>query len=230
MTSRQQIEAEFAPLIAAAAQRDQARRAAAGRELDAALFDVPFEICGVPVRPMTVSDYLVLVVSGNAHLTAAEVPQDPDGELQFWTTQCHALLWLLSPEHRPDRVARDAFVAKLVGKSPFGEMMSGISEYLSETFSAAPRAAANKSDGAPDPVGCSFLIHWQHRIASAYGWSRAEFRALPLKELFQILRVLDAEWAAKTGKRLRPPLDGEVDRLWAEMLDRINGVNQEAAR
>ena len=63
------------------------------------------------------------------------------------------------------------------------------------------------------------------RIAKRFHWSRAEIRALSLPELFQYLSFIAAEKSIEDTGRLPAALDGEADRLWAEMLAQINALS-----
>ena len=228
MNRVESITAAYAPRIAAAAQRDAVNHAADNSRRDAALVEAPEMVCGIPLRALTLPDYLALIVAGNAHVTPAPVPEDPVAQIRFWAAHSYALVWLVSPSYRADPAARDAFVATHAARLNHEALLAGLRDYLRGTFADAPRASSETTPGAippPDPIGCSFALHWQHRIAAAYHWSREEIRRLPLKEMFQILRLIEAERKAKQGELLRAPLSGEADRLWAEMLRHINGAN-----
>ena len=230
MTRREQIRAEYAPLINAAAQRDAAARSGKEVKRAAAFLDVPFDVCGILLRPMTVVDYVALIVSENAHVVATVAPATGAEEMKFWAAHNMAFLWAMSYDYKPgSEAARSAFIAKHAHQS-FDAISEGIVDYLVETFGESKRGRARGDNAlAPaDLVGASFVAHWQHRLSSAYGWSREQFRQLPLKELFQIFRVLDAEDMAKAGKEPHAQLEGEADRMWAEMLQRVNEVPPDA--
>lgn len=231
MTPAEQIQAEYAPLFAAAAERDAARREADELRRTSAFIEAPHEVCGIPLRAMTLPDYVALIEARNAHVSRVEEPEEPEALVRFWRPHNLAFLWLLSPDFRAgDRKALAAFTARYAHIT-YTDAMLGITEYLHETFADAPRAAKVDADGPPppDPIGASFAAHWSHRLAKAYGWSRSEIRALPLKELFQHLRLIDADRLREAGRGLPPRLDGEVDALWDEMLKKIEYARQAAA-
>lgn len=216
------IESEYDTRIAAALREAEERR-------DAILVQIPFEICGVPLRILTLDDYLTLSVQGNAHVCAVPVPDKPAEAAHFWTTHDLMLMWYLSPEFSPAPLARTAFFKRAALFDPV-ERAHGVGEYLRSVFADAPRGST-VAPGAvppPDPVGVSFAIHWIGTIAERFPWSRAEIRALPLPELFQYLRLIAAERRAALGK---PPvvLEAEVSRLWAEKLKQINALTAPSA-
>jgi hypothetical protein len=211
------IEAEYESRIAAALRETEERR-------DAILVDVPFEICGVPIRVLTFDDYLTLSVQGNAHVCSLPVPEDEVTAANFWTTHDLMLIWYLSPQFSPSANARAAFFKQAVLFDPV-ERAQGVGEYMRAVFADAPRGPTVKPGEAPppDPVGVSFAIHWIATLAARFPWSRAEIRSLPLPELFQYLRLISAERRAAAGKA---PIvfDAEVSRLWEEKLKRINAL------
>jgi hypothetical protein len=217
------IEAEYAERISAAQRATEERR-------DAALVPgVPFEVCGVRLRVMTFDDFLTLIVCGNAHVTRVAEPEAERARRAFWALHNAQLIWFLSPEFSPDPARRDAFFADF-GRFNNEQVERAVFEYIRELFADAPRGRTLPPGESPppDPVGVSFAIHWTAALSKRFRWSRAELRALPLPELFQYLRLIAAEKKAKTGKFVYT-LDSEVDRLWAEMLQRIAALNPPSA-
>lgn len=211
------IEAEYDSRIAAALRETEERR-------DAILVSVPFMICGVPLRILTLDDYLTLSVQGNAHVCHIPVPEAAPEAASFWTTHDVMLIWYLSPGFSASPAARAAFFKQAVLFDPI-ERAHGVGEYLRAVFADAPRGPTVVPGEAPppDPVGVSFAIHWIATLAQRFPWSRAEIRALPLPELFQYLRLISAERRAAAGEA---PIvfDAEVSRLWSEKLNRINAL------
>lgn len=208
------IAAEFAAKIEAAAHRVGARR-------DCAWLAVPFPICGVDLREMTLRDYLTLILSGNAHVTAQPVPADPLEAAGFWAAHDVQLLWLLSPDFRPgDLKARARFISRAAGFSA-SAVREGLTAYLAETFADARRGGAGADPKQADPLKVSFVACYVHRLASAYGWRVEEIQSLPLKQLFQLVRLCEVDAAYKAGKQ--PPLaPDETDHLWAQYLAALN--------
>lgn len=214
------IEAEYAERIAAASAAEIRRR-------DAAFIDVPFLVAGAElIRPMCLPDYLVLIEAGNAHvcgLTPAPAATTAQVE-QFWALHNAQFMWVLSPEFSRAPGALDAYL-KRTGRLSFLRVCEDLGEYLRDTFADAPRPAVTVG-GAPQasPLRFSFAAVWYHRLGARLHWSRSEIRATPLRELFQLLRAIDVFEAFERGKRVTP-LGDEVDRLWGEMLARINALH-----
>ncbi len=211
------IKAEYGLKIAAAA-------ATATAERDAAYVDAPFTVCDIKLRAMTLPDYCALLAAGNAHVTRVERPEGQAAGLKFWALHDGVFLWRMSVGYRPDRAARDGFVARLV-RLPFAELHEGIGDYLRDTFASAPRAG---SPAGEDPLKVSFAAVLTHRLATAYGWSRAEIDATPLKVIFQQLRIIRAEERLKAGKTPLPVADAS-NAIIAEMLRKIDALNIRAA-
>lgn len=227
MPTVEEIKRGYQERIADAAARDAARRSAEEMRRTSAFIDAPFDVCGIRLRPMTIPDYVALIVAGNAHVTSVPQPEDQRSAMKMWGLHNMALLWFMSEDFRANAPKeREAFTIAHADIS-FDEAARGIGEYMQETFADAPRPSGEGASNAADPIGAAFPAHWQHKIAACYGWSREEIRAMPLKELFQYLRLIDADTAAKNGKQIRTPLDGEVDRLWSEMLRDINAAQSQ---
>jgi len=219
MDPRESFDIEFTAKIEAARLETQARR-------DGAFVDIPFLASGIPIRQMCLPDFLALIAIGNAHVTGLQPPAEATASdcTQFWALHNAQLAWLLSPDFSPDASPRDAFLKNL-GRRDHVEFSMHIAEYLRDTFADAP-TPSRAVGGAPqaDPFRVSFAARWYHRIATAYGWSRTEIRATPLRELFQLLRTIDAYDALKAGQFPGGATD-ETDRLWAEYLQKITALN-----
>ncbi|HSV73459.1 MAG TPA: hypothetical protein VLH79_06845 [Chthonomonadales bacterium] len=209
------LEAEYSGRMREAAAAATARR-------DAAHLDAPYRVAGLPVRPMTLVDYLALIAAGNAYVTAQSAPTAERERAAFWSLHLAQALWLLSPEFAPGAAAaRDAFLVRL-GALPQDRVSADWGDYLHEMFADAPGSPTEETaDPPPDPLGVSFAAHWVSALATQYHWSRAEIRAVPLPELFQYLRLVAAAEAGRTG-RPYVYLDRNQGRLAAEKLARIN--------
>lgn len=204
-----QVEAEYAPKIAAAALAVRRRR-------DAGFLDAPFSVHGLVVRPMSLADYIALRAAGNAHVCHEPAPEGVT-EDKFWALHDAALLWTLSADFTPVDAAREAFVASLAAM-PYEDLHTAVLVYLEETFADSPWQGGKGKPGAggDDPFRISIFAHWLAEVAAVVPWSRAELRALPLTEFFQYLRLARANAAIARKERPKPPSD-EIDRAWAAM-------------
>lgn len=211
------VDADYAGRIAAAAIASQRRR-------DVAMLDVPYIICGFPIRLMTLDDYLALGIFRNAYVVACHLPAEETEQRAFWAGHDSQLLWYLSPGYSREDKARDKFLAAL-GAFDFTETHAEVCTYIAEIFADAPRGPEVGPDDPPpmDPVGVSFSAHWIARIAARFPWSREAIRSLPLPELFQYLRIIAAEKRVEKGEE-PVALDNEIDHLWAEKNERINAL------
>jgi hypothetical protein len=215
MSAAEQLQAEFSAKIAQATATAAARR-------DAAWLCAPWDICGLTLRDLNLRDYLTLIVAGNAYVAPAQPPEDEAGQLRFWAAHNAQFLWLLSPDYRVnDTRALNRFINKIADLK-FEAIMAGIHAYLAETFADTRRGAGAGPDPTQaDPLRVSFFSCYVHRLASAYGWPISEIEKLPLKQVFQLIRLLDAEAAYKAGKQPAALVD-ETDELWAQYLARLN--------
>lgn len=214
------IEAHYLPLIAAA-------RTAAEERRDEAWLDVPHEICGLPTRAMTLSDYLALHAAGNAYLTAVDEPDLPAARRNFWALHSGILLWRLSPEYRPCAKARDTFIKKrLVGRD-IPTVRLGVEAFIREMFAdrVRPVKVEARADHAPLTVPASFAACWIHDLATAYGWTDAHILALSLPRIFQLRQLLLIESRLKNGGKVLPSGD-EADRLAAAAFSEIAALGE----
>lgn len=213
MTTAAEIREHYAHRIAAA-------QAAAALRRDLAWVDAPHLVAGaIPLRPMCLPDYLALIVAGNAYVNDLTLPADPAGTDAFWAAHNTQFLWRLSPDYRlNDSAAAARFARRRVAPLPHDLVASDIAEYLADTFTDAPAPVleAGRVRASP-PFPVSFAGAWTHRLATAYGWSRAEIAATPLKEIFQLFRLIDRDREREAG--LTPaPLPDETHALRAQML------------
>ncbi len=218
-----EIQSTYAARIAAAL-------AAAAAQRDGAFVAVPFDVCGLKLRPLTLRDFLHLALAGNAHLGGATPPPAEAPAVdraRFWSSHHAQLLWVVWEGAKLGNTkARDAFLKNQVAPLDFALLSAGLADYLAEQFFDAPRAPA-LVDGAPppvehnDPLRVSFVAHHVHALAAAYGWRLPEILDLPLAVVFQLRRLIRADQYITAGKTPPPHFD-ESDRLWGEMLAALN--------
>lgn len=218
-----EIEAHYLPLIAQA-------RAEAGARRDAAWIAFPRTLAGIPVRTMTLEDYLALFLAGNAHLCAVEPPADEAEALAWWAAHDGVFLWRLSPEYAPDPAARDRWIARYqVASLDLARLHPEILDYLRELFADRPRPViVHDAARVPPSIAASFAACWIHDFAAAYGWSDTHTLAMPLPRIFQ-LRNLQRLEAALRAKQSPPPAADEADELAAACFAEIVALQETSA-
>lgn len=215
MATAAEIKADYAARISAADRAGTARR-------DTAWLDVPHVVAGVPLRAMTMADWMLLRAAGNAHVCADVTCEPPETLERFLVRHDTMLMWVVSPGFCPDAKKRIKFLTDLMAK-PWAEVRAGLKAYLDETFAECPRRPKNAPPPQPDPLHVGAPAHWVHALGTAYGWSREQALACPLKQGFQVMRLIRADMRAKAGKETHY-LDDEIDHLWSEMLVALNSA------
>lgn len=199
----ERVWAKFTPLIEAAQRRES-------EQLDAAFFaEFPRKIDGIPVRPLTLRDYLAHRVSMNPYVIGGEVM--PHHAMQF--------IWVQSLAYRAgDEKALEKWAAAIARRHLLSNLHQGVADFIADTFMLAG-GSGRRTEGEPERISqASYLID---RLASAYGWTPAIILALPLQQIFQLTRVMDGRKSAEAGK---PPANffGESDRLFSKALEALN--------
>jgi hypothetical protein len=144
---------------------------------DAAFLDLPAQICGVPVRRLTLRDLLTLCSMGVPAMHGRIA--DP--------AQAAQTLWFLSVDFDPsDRAARDAFIARVAGL-PYLGLLVGIDTYLDEMLCDLPAASGS---GAARVPTVSMIASVIDDIASEYGWDDEDILDKPVPRLAQYLRLI----------------------------------------
>jgi hypothetical protein len=213
-----EIDAHYLPKITAAKAKAEERR-------DAAWLAIPAAICGVPVRPMTLADYLALHLAGNAHVCANAGPGEVEGSAAFWAMHDGIFLWRISVAYAPSAEAREAFMARhQVAAIDLIELHAAIADYLRAIFADRPAPPATTStaenDQVPLSIAASFAACWIHDFAAAYGWIDEHVLAMPLPRIFQLRHLLRVDADLKAGRRPRPAGD-EADSLAAAAFAEI---------
>jgi hypothetical protein len=216
-----EIEARYLPQIAAA-------RAAAEERRDLAwLPEYPQHLCGFPIRPLSLSDFLALRLAGNAYVCAVPPPADPVDAAAFWAAHAVVVLWRLSPDYSPSPAAREAFLRRPALLALDGlALHAAVEEFLRETFADRPLPVkkVGGADVVPPTVAASFAACWIHELAEAYGWPPATVLALPLAQIFQIRQLLRLSATLAAGKTPLPAGD-EADRLEAAAFAEIAALS-----
>ena len=163
---------------------DNAPEVVAAREWEArararAFLDLPYEIAGVEVSPLSLHRLGILEIGRNAFLCGGAVT--PEAVTVF--------LWVLSPGFRiGDTDARAAFIARLREAGTLDDLPGctrEITEFLDEMFLDSPVAEIGgksaKAVTSPEAV-------YGELFAEACGWSVEQTMHAPLPQLYQVLR------------------------------------------
>lgn len=155
---------------------------AVAREMEArevAMLGVPYSICGVDIRIMTVADYLALSAAKHPFVVGGVIPGRVD---------IASFLWFLSPQYvRPGpwfaNRKRSKFARKAL-RLNYADARDAIDEYLDLCFLDCP--LSNGVEAATPST--SWVVSAQHILAKTYGWTPQTIRSLTLPEYFQHLR------------------------------------------
>jgi hypothetical protein len=157
---------------------------------DYAFLDLPSEICGVDVLPMTLRTFIARVAMGCPFLRGYRVLDlaDPVGHIG-------AFLWHLSVARARSR--RLGPLAEYHARTRFNEVVAridlfavepAIDEYLEETFLDAPVPGGGAEGAAAGEVYTSIAATLVDLFAFDYGWPAAQVLDAPLVQLHQLLR------------------------------------------
>jgi len=204
---RQQLREEYSVRIAEAQAKEQEERDSAYVE------GVNPEICGHEIRDLSLTDFNILSGMGSPFVVGGI----PDREDVF------LFLWFMSPGFSRSRLKKFLYRFKL--RNVDGDMaVKEIRDYVRSCFGDF----GGSGEMSEDPAKASFIGHCVHRFASAYGWSRKDILASPLRQLMQQQRIITVEMAAQAGKH-HHFLGGQVDRLHSELLTKLTEINQREA-
>lgn len=136
--------------------------------------DAPENICGVSVKPLTLSHVALLEAAQSPYIVGG--PVTAEDTLLF--------LWVVSTQFvAGDIGARDAFYMSWLHLSIDGTR-DAIQDYVEEAFQDAPGG----KQGGDSPYG--WAASFVDAIASEYGWLEREILCLPLKRVFQYCRCI----------------------------------------
>ncbi len=163
---------------------------------DRAFLDLPEQICGIQVRPLTPRLCGILFSIKNPLLCGGK--WNPVSESE----QILMFLWVVSPRFsRSDDAARIAFIAE-------HSLQLKLPDALNETYAFLDRMLFDAPPGARQKnavVNTSWIASLNHRIAEKYGWQDEVLDAhgepvigagimdKPLPRLFQYLREIQAD-------------------------------------
>lgn len=151
-----------------------------------AWLDISYEICGLEICQMTIQQYYLLdgldcpFFSG-ADFTPADIAQ---------------FLWILSPEYKPEKKAREKFL-KQIKDIKILKAEEEIIKYLEVTFSDLDTLA----EDSKNKRYANFLAYQIDLFAKEYGWSMKEILNLPLRQVFLLNTAIAERYANQAGKK-----------------------------
>ena len=161
----------FREAMAAAQAQEDAQR-------DIAFLELCADLCGEPVRPLTLRMLLWLFTAGSPFVSGGSV--GPEHVAQF--------LWIASPSFAPfDTAARAAFVARVAETVPFEPAVEAIDQLIDAALMDRPARSGRPATASIT----SFAAGLVDEFASEYGWTRGEILDCPVAILYQQLRRID---------------------------------------
>ncbi len=184
------------PSIRAAIEEEAALR-------EPAFLGAPFLVCGLPLEPLTLRRYLLLITAQSPFVTGGATT--PEEAARF--------LWCLSARHNGAKVGLEEFLAE-VAQLNYGEVLEGIAEFLRYSFFDAPADGTEKRESVSY---YSFATVYVDIFAKEYGWSYEDCMTTPLPVIFQLLRRITQRNDSK--EILFNPLSDPAKARWLESLN-----------
>lgn len=164
--------------------REAVRREAKARE--GACIGLSRIVAGVPLRQMTLDDYLMLDAISSPFIGGGYI---------MWLDCMRFLAFLWEGYQKPSggligrwmTRRRNARVLELIGKRKIEEVITDINAYTDEMFLDSP--ASSRSPGAQYPNVASFGASIIDSLGSYYGWTPREIMSQPLPLIFQLMRL-----------------------------------------
>lgn len=159
---------------------------------DAAVLDLPTNIGGKQVVPMTLRHWVILNAIDSPFLKAIGPANVPTPE------QCIQFLWVMNKKFTPGASwRRGRFIASCRNLF-YGDVVSGIEKFVSETFQDAPSTDEGSSNAPPQ---VSFAVAVVSRLASGFGWTEPDIFGMPLVRAFQYMKILTIQAYAARGEK-----------------------------
>lgn len=212
------------------------------RERDLVFVDLPDDIFGIPVVPLTLCQALILISIGSPFLCGGKA--ELEDIAQF--------LWYLSPDFEPQsarnpprrslwrRLWRRAQTPRQklliqIALFPQSLLSNGIRQYIDLIFAEAPGASSSQPlngstsqppDSTTQPEAASvpltsFASDYIDRFGAEYSWSKEQILDLPLAQIFALLRNMEIRHAAYYGKKA-PLINYRSDKVLAAHMERRN--------
>ena len=151
-----------------------------------AWLEVPMEICGIPVMPMTLRHFFLLQGAESPFVNGAN----------FTPADIGVFLWIVSPSYVPCPKERDAF-AKRVAHIKIAQAEREINAYVEQAFSEADTA----EDENKAKKYANFIAYQIDMFAKEYGWCVQEILDLPMAQVFQLNTAIAERYARESGKK-----------------------------
>jgi len=146
---------------------------------DLAFAEVPEDVAGVAVGPLNWLRFTRLAVIGSPFICGGQVTP----------TNLKATLWLLAPNYNPASRWRRWRFLRRADKIPYLKLINALDEYFRESLMDSP--TGKRSEGE-SPSYYSTIAAQVDLFANEYGWPAAEIIRLPFKQLWQLLRRIQA--------------------------------------
>jgi hypothetical protein len=186
---------QYRDKIADARNRDRSRR------VDAWL-NLPSEICGVVVYPITVRKLLILESCNSPVLNGGEI-NDADAR---------NFLWVCSSEFELCPKKAKAFKAKIKIDETLADEMK---TFLDDTFKLSGGNDSSTNDTE------HFASSLFDLVASEYGWTIDRMMDSPMAQMLQLVTSITSRFRMNAGQPV-VSFNPEVDKIKAEYLQRMN--------
>lgn len=185
------LDLEAIPAVREAIESEQFTR-------DLAFSGLHERLAGIPVLPLTFRHWQWLMIIKSPFLTG--------GDLEPKTIRGHigAYFWTVAPmrPQNPQNTWRERWQKRRflqrVGRLDTLTALEAIRDHLLDAFQDAP-AVTQSQESRASYFGSGAVI--VHRIATQYGWDDDAILDKSIKRLFQYLKLIDRELAAKAGKQ-----------------------------
>ena len=146
---------------------------------------IPFVVCGVHLRLMTLRDYV--------NLQALRSPFVAGGFVR--RTDCLQILCYMQTGYREPKQGligrflarrRNSEILKLVQKFDTLQLIAGINEYIDAVFLDSPASSVSAGESSPIASSTASIID---QLGSSYGWSIDEMMDVELPLVFQLFRI-----------------------------------------
>jgi hypothetical protein len=171
-----------------------------------AFLDVPELICGIEVSPFTLN-HLCRLQCISSPFVCGGVMSPADVAL---------FLWAVSPEYHPKaRLRRWLFIRRARGLN-YADTVKAIEQYLADAF-ADRTGGGSRGFSPPNWSGYASICA---SLAAEYGWSVSQIMAMPVKQVWQFLRIVERRTNPKATFSNRR--SEAVRRDWLDTINKRN--------